>query len=251
VEQVTEILSGYEPISLAEMDSVKLMNRVDTKYMFHMDQLNDILSDLQPEFRVLEINRNRIGRYETLYFDTEDHKLYFDHHNGHANRFKVRKRRYIESGQSYFEIKCRNNKGRTVKERIRQKESPEDITGKSAALLKEMTKLTPEMIKPALWIIFSRITLVNKQMSARLTIDLGLKYRLGNKQKEYPGLVIAELKQDISAKSPFMDIMHKYHIVDTSISKYCLGIISMNKNIKHNNFKPKLLRLKKLTHADN
>jgi hypothetical protein len=251
MNHIADILTSYEPISLNEMDSVKLMNRVDTKYMFHIDQLPEILNDLLSEFRVLEVNETRLNRYETLYFDTEEHSLYLDHHNGRSNRFKVRKRRYLESGQSFFEIKCRNNKGRTLKERIKQKESPEKISGKSAALLLEITTLSPEMIKPALWILFSRITLVNKMLSMRLTIDVDLKYRLGDKQKSYPELVIAELKQDFTAKSPFTEIMHKYHILDTSISKYCLGIISLNEHIKHNNFKSKLLRLKKLTHADN
>jgi hypothetical protein len=251
MEIIKNILEGFEPISLKEMDEVKLMNRVDTKYMLHIDQLPEILNDLQPEFRVLEINQVRLSRYETLYFDTEDHNLYLDHHNGRMNRFKIRKRRYMESGISFFEIKTKNNKGRTQKERIRQKESPESISGKSAAFLKEVTSLLPEMIKPALWIKFSRITLVNKQLTARLTIDVGLHFWLDKKQKTYPELVIAELKQDFTAKSPFNDIMHKYHILDTSISKYCLGIISLNENIKHNNFKPKLLRLKKLTHAIN
>jgi hypothetical protein len=251
MEHIKNILEGFESISLEEMDSVKLMNRVDTKYMFLIDQLPGILNDLQSGFRVLEVNSTRLNRYETLYFDTEAYNLYLDHHNGRMNRFKVRKRRYLESGISFFEIKTKNNKGRTQKERIRQKENPETISGKSAKLLMEVTSLSPDMIRPALWILFSRITLVNKQLSVRLTLDVGLRYRLGEKQKEYPDLVIAELKQDFSAKSPFSEIMHKYHILDTSISKYCLGIISLNENIKHNNFKPKLLRLNKLTHATN
>ena len=209
MEQIKNILEGFESISLKEMDSVKLMNRVDTKYMFLVDQLPGILNDLQPGFRVLEVNSTRLNRYETLYFDTEAHNLYLDHHNGRMNRFKVRKRRYLESGISFFEIKTKNNKGRTQKERIRQKENPETISGKSAKLLMEVTSLSPDMIRPALWILFSRITLVNKQLTLRLTIDVGLRYRLGDKQKEYPELVIAELKQDTSAKSPFTEIMHK------------------------------------------
>jgi len=251
MEQIKNVLEGFDSISLKEMDSVKLMNRLDTKYMFLIDQLPGILNDLQPDFRVLEVNSARLNRYETLYFDTEEHNLYLDHHNGRLNRFKIRKRRYLESGISFFEIKRKNNKGRTQKERIRQKETPESISGKSAKLLMEATSLSPDMIRPALWILFSRITLVNKQLTLRLTIDVGLRFRLGEKLKEYPDLVIAELKQDLSANSPFKEIMHKYHILDTSISKYCLGIISLNENIKHNNFKSKLLRLKKLTHAYN
>ena len=63
----------------------------------------------------------------------------------------------------------------------------------------------------------------------------------------YTGLVIAEVKQGSSRdKSPFIDMMRAHSIQKKSISKYCLGVISLNPEIKKNNFKPTLLYLSKL-----
>lgn len=38
-------LDSFAPISLAEMDAVKLMNRVDTKYLTDRTTLADVLRD--------------------------------------------------------------------------------------------------------------------------------------------------------------------------------------------------------------
>ena len=42
-----KILNRYNSISLAEMDSVKLMNRIDSKFIFSINDLHDILLNLE------------------------------------------------------------------------------------------------------------------------------------------------------------------------------------------------------------
>ena len=39
--------------------------------------------------------------------------------------------------------------------------------------------------------------------------------------------------------------MKGYHVREGSISKYCYGVINLFEKIKHNNFKPNLILLKK------
>ena len=39
-------LVAFEPISLTEMDRVKLMNRTDTKFAFHYDKLAFFLAEI-------------------------------------------------------------------------------------------------------------------------------------------------------------------------------------------------------------
>ena len=62
-------------------------------------------------------------------------------------------------------------------------------------------------------------------------------------------MIIAEVKQDKSGSSNFLQLMHELRIKDISISKYCLGIASLANNVKTNNFKIKLLHVKKLCNA--
>jgi hypothetical protein len=66
------LYTGFESISLNEMDGVKLMDRSDTKFLLSEEQLFGIFSDFKTDYRILEIEGQRISRYESLYFDTAD-----------------------------------------------------------------------------------------------------------------------------------------------------------------------------------
>ena len=43
---VEQTITQFDPISLEEMDSVKLQDRVDTKYVFGMHQLPGVLRSM-------------------------------------------------------------------------------------------------------------------------------------------------------------------------------------------------------------
>lgn len=245
---IDELITPFKAISLREMEDVKLLNRRDTKFVFGAEKLPAIMEQLYPSYYILEVDGVRLQHYDTLYFDTPGHHLYLLHHNKRLNRFKVRSRRYLDSDLCYFEIKFKNNKGRTFKERNRQQGPQEEISGQQEELLASLTGYKPAMLQPSLQVIFSRITLVNRALTERVTIDTGITFRCENAEKAYPGLVIAEVKQDRSAFSAIAHILHKVHIPKTRISKYCLGIVSLNRTIKQNNFKHKLYLINKLNH---
>jgi len=114
----TEILYLFSPISLKEMEGVKLMNRIDTKYTFSIDLLPTIMQLIKADYKVLEIDGNRKSSYKTLYYDTKEFSLYTKHHNGQLNRYKIRHRTYQETGDGFLEVKFKTNKGRTIKRRI-------------------------------------------------------------------------------------------------------------------------------------
>jgi len=245
-KNVLDILNTYEPITLEEMDNVKLMDRTDTKYTFHISQLEQILALVIDKYRVLEINNKRVSDYKTLYYDTTDFLLYYKHHSGKLNRYKVRHRTYVDSNIGYLEVKFKNNKGRTLKERIKKKdvlfEWPED----AQQFLSKKTPYAPHTLIPTLWVNYSRITLVNRAGKERLTIDLNLEFKKDDILKQLPQMVIAEVKQEKSKASPFIDTMKKLHIREGSISKYCMAVAYTNPDVKTNQFKQKLLSIKKI-----
>jgi len=243
-----QLLAPFGSVSLEDTEAVKLLNRVDAKYVFHVRQLIPILKQLQDHYQALEIGGIRLQRYQTLYFDTPGKLMYLHHHNGRQNRYKVRSRKYLDTGVCYFEIKFKNNRGRTVKKRILHEGPQEIISGKTEMLLTSLTRFTPEMLRPALWVNYSRITLVNPDRTERITIDTGLQYRQNEKESDYPDLIIAELKQEKTAGSLFERILHQNHITGTNISKYCLGTITLDHHIKQNRFKEKLILINKLNH---
>jgi len=249
MEHTLQTLSTLDPISLSEMDSVALMNRTDTKFIFRFDKLESYLNHISPYYKVLEVNGKRSSRYETLYFDTPEFRMYMDHHRRKSNRYKVRHRIYVDSNQHYFEIKFKNNKGRTIKSRIKRKEISETITGKAAVLLKEKTNLSAENLFPKLWSNCSRITLVNRFSKERLTLDIDLQFKNDKTEKNFSNIVIAEVKQEKFSLSPFIKLMREEKVREGSISKYCFGVLFLYDQIKRNNFKTNLHTINKINNS--
>ena len=112
-----DILSAFKPISLKEMDNVKLLNRTDTKFIFNYSLFNTILSNIKSDYKILTIKNKNIAAYRTLYFDTDHFRFYNNHHNKKGNRYKVRIRKYIDSNLCFLEIKNKR-KGRTIKQEL-------------------------------------------------------------------------------------------------------------------------------------
>jgi hypothetical protein len=249
MNELEKTLSKFDSIALKEMDSVRLMNRTDTKYIFRVERLSSFLNEITDDYKILEIEGNRINSYETVYFDTENFQMYMNHQNGKTNRYKVRFRTYIESKLNYFEIKFKNNKKKTFKQRVKLQDDKTQITNKAEDFLHEKTHYKSDELFPKLWVNYSRITLVNKTFPERLTIDLKLQFRNGIKQEQLHDIVIAELKQGKRTVTSFVEVMNKHRIRKSSISKYCFGIIFLFENIKKNNFKPKLLNLNKIRYG--
>lgn len=232
-------------ITLSEMDEVKLMNRVDTKFAFSLSQLPGILSGLTDHYRALEIEGTKTPFYESLYFDDENFKLYHDHYKGKTDRFKVRFRKYVESDLSFLEIKHKT-KGRTDKKRMQVDGIDLSLDEKQIAFL-EKIMLQDTQLKPKLWNSFHRITLVNNELKERLTLDFDLTFKWEGQEVHLDNLVIAELKQEIVRRnSPFFDTMKKNGIRPYRLSKYCMGALELygSTTLKYNRFKEKLRRLK-------
>ncbi|MGZ3898920.1 MAG: polyphosphate polymerase domain-containing protein [Bacteroidia bacterium] len=250
MENLDNILSQIKPISLKEMDNVKLMDRTDTKYTFAFADLEGILSTLKNNYRILEINGKKLSRYETLYFDTSDLSLYSKHHSGKLNRYKIRHRTYVDSNTGFLEVKFKNNKSRTIKSRIKKNCFFDDFDQDSNEFLKSALPFDHTNLVPVIWVNYSRITLVNKETPERVTIDLNLEFKKENATKNFSSLVIAEVKQDSKNPSAFIHLMKSKHIREGSISKYCMGIAVSYNGIKTNNFKEKLLTLKRFANND-
>ena len=167
-----DLLGRFEPISLQQMDGVALLNRTDTKYMLHTRQLVRVLRALTAQYQILEIEGLRMHRYQTVYFDTADFELYRQHHAGGGNRYKVRSRKYVDSGLTCLEVKLKTNTDRTIKSRERTARLIMQMGQEGNVFLHEHLPLDPQLLHPRLRNDFVRITLVNTSAMERLTLDL-------------------------------------------------------------------------------
>jgi hypothetical protein len=245
------LVSRFEPISLAQMDEVALLDRTDTKYVMNEGQLFYALASLTEHYRILDIDSTRLNLYRTLYFDTADFALYLRHHAGGRNRYKVRSRKYVNTQLSFLEVKCKVNKNRTIKNRIRTPGLITQFIPETSDFVEAHCPLNAHILEPKLWNDFSRITLVSKHRQERLTLDLNLKFCNDSRTVALPGIAIAEVKQDgVNHNSDFIRQMRAMNIHPTGFSKYCIGVSLLYQHVKHNSFKPKLRLVNKLMRGD-
>lgn len=248
------IWDKMQTIDLSEMKSIKLMNRIDTKFIANSDDLPRILEKALDLYRVQSIDGVRVARYDTLYYDTPDLAMYTMHHNRKLRRQKVRTRTYVESDLSFLEVKNKTNKGRTKKKRIEiSRETFFNIHSNSEAMefLNERSMFDPAILCPNVATRFDRITLVNKAKTERLTIDLNLEFEsiaTGVKVSP-PRLMIIELKQDGLCHSDMKMILRELRIKPNKISKCCIGTALTNPNAKKNRFGVKIRKIEKITKA--
>lgn len=250
---IENIISGFAPISLNEMSGIRLMNRTDTKYVVSTSILPLILELAQEDYLVQDIEGKRNPDYHTIYLDTSEKAMFISHQNGKKARVKVRVRTYMASDITFFEVKNKNNKGRTDKKRI-QVSSPNALTAEGGdAFLRMHSCYSLTDLSRHLENNFRRITLVNKQMSERLTIDTQINFYnfCTGKETSLDDIAIIELKRDGYAVSPMYNILRQLRIQPESISKYCVGTVLTNQTLKYNRFKPKLRHLERIRQHHN
>jgi hypothetical protein len=252
---IYEVVKTFQPISLKEMDAVGLLNRVDTKYILSSKILPEILLKVNPNYRILEIKNERIFDYSSLYFDTAENNMYLDHHNGKLNRYKVRFRRYVSSNLIKLEIKFKSKGIRTIKKQALSQGIETSLSDTSREFIEHNSPFHSDELVPAIYTNFSRITLVNNNMTERATIDINLKFIEKDVEKDAGYLALIEVKRGSgTGMSELMQTLKNYGIRRKGFSKYCVGRALMEPELKKNKFKEKLLIIKKLnndSYSDN
>jgi hypothetical protein len=231
-----KILEQMPPIHLHEMQNIRLMDRIDSKFTPQIQLLPQLLKTAALYYNVQIINKKYISSYATQYLDTPALEFFAMHANGNPNRQKIRIRSYLDSNISFLEIKNKNHKGRTRKIRIPVKTSRiQTISDLNThlAFLNKHAILDAERLEPVLTATFDRITLVNPNLPERVTIDLNLAFfnhRTGQ-QKTIDNLSVLELKQDHRRASNFRTLLEQLNIQQVSFSKYYTGIAVTNPDL--------------------
>lgn len=244
------LLLRMPPITLEEMKSVRLMKRMDTKFVTNRRLLERLLELTTEQYFAQAAGDKRYAGYRTLYWDTPlTHEMFRQHHCGHFPRTKVRARTYLDSGHSFLEIKKKDNHGKTRKKRIAIPSIEAAVEQRMGEeFLQELTPYTFDTIVPTIENRFRRITLVNRDKTERLTIDFDLRFLNHETGQEHamPDVVIIELKRDGRVPSPIMSMLRALRIKPSGFSKYCVGSAITNQSLRQNRFKKRLRRYEKI-----
>ena len=256
-----EILNRYAPITLEEMKDIRLMNRIDTKFVTTVPVLKQLLEMARDDYFVQETGGLRISPYYTLYFDTEDCTMYQVHETGHLVRQKLRIRSYVDAGLNFLEVKTKNNHGRTKKKRmvmegfdalnpdhtIRFERQDKQFVAYDD-FLHDHLHYEPDTLMEQLENRFDRITLVNKGKTERLTIDTNLRFHnITTDNFRFMGdIVVIELKRDGLKPSPIQSKLNTLRIHPHGFSKYCIGSALTNDDLRRNRIKPRLHSIERI-----
>lgn len=256
-EKIRGEIGRFSPITLDEMGAVRLNKRMETKFVFPLSQLPSLLAQVKDLYYMVEICNQREQLYETTYMDTPDYAMYQQHHNGKLNRHKIRIRKYLYSQHQFLEIKKKNNKGETLKQRIDYPISynaPTECSLEDGLCKHFVASHSPydsHVIEPTLNNRFVRLTLVCKDFTERVTLDYDLIFKSlqHNLKTRVEGLCIGEIKKEKATltNSPFMQVLKKKGILPMRYSKYCMGMVMLNPDVKNNLFKKKFRLIEKLT----
>ncbi len=234
-DDIRTLLESYHSISLKETEAVKLMHRIDTKFLVQTEDVGQLLSDIRQEYRVLEIDAQRIGSYESTYYDTTDYRMFYTHVTGRFPRYKVRDRLYSQNGLKFLEVKEKSNTGRTSKRRIPFSQND----GETNSWLSIQIPFDTEELIPVLINHFDRITLVNNERTERVTLDFNLHFHLptGFRTPVYSRVAIIELKQDKTARSRVKEDLRRNGFRPGGVSKYCVGMLLLNNHLCYKKYK--------------
>ncbi len=245
---MNEMITNFAPITLGEMKSIKLMNRLDKKFVTTYPTLLRLLEMTKDEYMMQVVDGERNMHYDTVYFDTNGYDMFYTHQAGWMNRQKLRFRTYVSSSLQFMEIKTKNNRGRTKKKRIEVKDinitDPERIE-----FINQHLRYPVGTLRPVIRNHFQRLTLVNQAKTERLTIDTNLQFHslLTGKRTTLDDIVIIELKRDSLSHSPVLKMLNELRIFPHGFSKYCIGMSLTDDNLRLNRMKPKLTYIKKLS----
>lgn len=246
--KIEETLLKLEPITLAEMSGVQLMNRIDTKFLTSTEKLNKLLHNATENFLVQDLENVRNAAYYTCYYDTSDVLMYYNHQRGKKSRRKVRIRKYVNTDVlPFLEIKDKNNKGRTKKKRVSM-ETGSQIKDYDEFITRHSEFCARQLI-PRIENRFNRITLVNKEKNERITIDTSLEFHnfATGIDLKLPELVIIEWKHDAqSSKSNLKPLLRQLRIQESGFSKYIMGMAMTDCSLPQNRLKTKMRLLENL-----
>lgn len=228
MNQIDEILQSYKPITLEEIDTINLMDRIDTKFIVPISVLYDLL-EVVSDYYVLEINGFRNSLYDTTYFDTINYDMFMDHAYDIENRQKIRVRKYLCNDLKFLEIKTKVDEGRTLKKRIKVKHKGLKRK-KNQEFIKEHSKYDLSVLQKSLRTKFERFTLVNPEKTERITIDTSLHFinKKMNKEVYVEDVAILELKRNKKQDSRIKAFLDEHDIKSIGFSKYCFGMCLTN-----------------------
>ncbi|OLT17507.1 hypothetical protein BJF79_48470 [Actinomadura sp. CNU-125] len=226
------------------LDRAELQTRVDRKYLVPAELCAAILPRVAGDYAALEIDGRRGFRYSSTYFDTPNLLTFRQHRQGRRQRYKMRTRTYLDSGECMFEVKLSGARNATDKRRL-----PYDaarrrtLDGTAREFLQDVLLSAYRTNPPAALVTsattdYLRSTLVQLTGPGRVTFDASLTCTDGAVTiAADPGMVLIESKSE-GGEAPMDRILRDHGVRPVKISKYCAAVAVLYPGVAANPWRP-------------
>jgi hypothetical protein len=158
---------------------------------------------------------------------------------------KIRRRLYDHTGDCFFEVKRKTRNDRTEKRRIAIDGLGGDLTDRELAII-DYPRLQGHIPQFKLDNRFTRITLCDLDFKERITIDQNIMLSAKGASKLIEGVALIEIKQArLNLESNAIRPLRAMGLRSGPFSKYSLGVAYLYSSVKHNTFRPLMLKLDK------
>lgn len=231
----------FGEIDIADLSQESaLMTRTDRKYALTLEEALQ-LQALLPHAQVVTVEGRRTSQYRSQYFDTPRFDSYFEAATSRRHRFKVRTRTYLDSGGSYLEVKTKNGRGQTMKQRCPTSQDGQfelsvadcDFIATSLELSNvPQARGLVEKLRPVVETNYQRTTLLDPDGS-RVTWDTALCCSDATTHVQYPQLVLIETKS--AGRTTATDrLLWKSGHRPVSVSKFATGLSALHPELPTN-----------------
>lgn len=249
-ESVAAAVGALPPIGLDELVArADLQSRVDRKYVLPSAEAATFVAGLAGIARVLEIDGRRSFGYESLYYDTGSLASYLLAARKRRRRFKVRRRRYLDSGLCYLEVKTRGLRDSTIKARMPYDAEDSNVLTEAACVFVDealsssgITGVAAADLVPSLLTRYRRRTLYLPESCSRVTVDTGVAWALPQGPwRELEERAIVETKAPGRACAADRRLWSAGYR-PSRISKYGTGLAALTPGLPANKWHPVLRR---------
>ncbi len=230
-------------------EKAEMLARIDNKYILRASELEPALSSFAEIFDVLDIDGKRGFDYSTIYFDDEELRGYYDHHQRRRKRCKARIRSYVDAGLHFLEVKLNDRRSTTLKKRLRIAAPSTELDSTALNFIDSCYREVygepfRKELSGAIRITYRRYTLVAKNGGERMTLDTGMRFTAGGATAAPPHDMFVIETKSARGNGIADKILRGLHVKPTKrVSKFCIGLAATGQVQRCNGFLPALRRL--------
>ncbi len=250
VRALARAAMAARPVPLADVQArAELLARFDRGYLVPVEVFAAFAAELtdhrRPDgpFAALCINGRRWFRYHSVHYDTPDLRSFHDHRDGRRLRYKIRERRYEDTGERQFEIKLKGRHGETVKHRRPLLPGDAALGPASRGFLTSVLDrryglAAPTELHRSIETDYIRATFVAD--GQRVTCDAALECRdpaTGRTVRADGGLVLVEIKT--TGRLTAADrLLHDHGLRAAAFTKYCGALAALRPDLPAHHWRP-------------